>query len=166
MIWKSTQAFYDEVARVPLIVSWPVVIRSGKTDVAVSLTDLPPTLLELAGQTVPSKMEGVSAAPVLRGGSSAKDQYVYRCAERVGQNRTRTRAVAADTPAELMIRGGDWKYAVYSDGEEFLYNLRKDKRETKNLASERSARAMRNSMRSQLTKWLTDTGFRGRRPQV
>lgn len=51
MAWKSTQAFYDEIARVPLIISWPGMIRPGKTDAAASLVDLPATLLELTGHS-------------------------------------------------------------------------------------------------------------------
>ena len=154
MIWKSTQAFYDEVARVPLMIRWPGTIRPSKTDAAASLVDLPGTLLELTGQTMPAKMQGVSLAPVLRGASGARNEYVYRCSERVAQNPARTRTIAPDTPAELMIRGADWKYALYSDGEEFLYNLRKDPRETRNVADDASARATEQEMRSQLAAWL------------
>jgi arylsulfatase A-like enzyme len=160
MIWKSTQAFYDEVARVPLMIRWPGTIRPGKTDAAASLVDLPATLLELTGQTVPSKMEGVSLASVLRGGSSAKTRYVYRCSERVGQRPDHIRNIAPDTPAQLMVRGAGWKYSLYSDGEEFLYNLRKDPRETRNVAADSGARALRQEMRAQLATWLQGTPIR------
>jgi arylsulfatase A-like enzyme len=144
------------------MIRWPGAIRPGKTDAAASLVDLPATLLELTGQAVPTRMEGVSFAPVLRGGSSAKNRYVYRYSERIGQNPARTRSVAPDTPAQLMIRGAGWKYAVYSDGEEFLYNLRRDPRETKNVASESSTRSVRQEMRAQLTAWLQGTPVRTR----
>ena len=60
MIWKSTQAFYDEVARVPLMIRWPGGCRPSKADAAASLVDLPGTLLELTGQTMPAKMQGGS----------------------------------------------------------------------------------------------------------
>jgi arylsulfatase A-like enzyme len=160
MIWKSTQAFYDEVARVPLMIRWPGAIRPGNTDAAASLVDLPATLLELTGQKVPAKMEGISLASVLRGASSARNQYVYRCSERVGQNAARTRRIAPDTPAQLMIRGAGWKYAVYSDGEEFLYDLRKNPRETRNRAADASARTVKQEMRSQLATSLRGTPIR------
>lgn len=163
MAWKNTQAFYEEVARVPLIISWPDAIRPGKTDAAVSLVDLPPTLLDLTGQSIPRAIEGVSAAPILKGGSSAKDQYVYRCSERVRQNAARVRKIAPDTPSEFMIRGGGWKYIVYSDGEDFMYNLRKDPRETRNVVADKGARTTREEMRSRLSRWLADTNFAGRR---
>ena len=166
MAWKSTQAFYDEVARVPLMIRWPDGIRPGRTDAAASLVDLPATLLELTGQPAPSGMEGVSLAPILRGASSARESYEYRCSERVRQNPARTRTVAPDTPAELMIRGAGWKYAVYSDGEEFLYDLRKDPRETRNVAADRGRRSVKEEMRTKLSRWLRDTNFRGRGPRL
>jgi arylsulfatase A-like enzyme len=162
MIWKSTQAFYDDVARVPLIIRWPGAIRAGRTDAAASLVDLPATLLELTGQAVPPKMEGVSLAAILRGASSARNRYVYRCSERVRQNAARTRAIPPGTPAELMVRGAGWKYAVYSDGEEFLYDLRKDPRETRNRATDSSARTVKHEMRAQLATWLRGSPIRTR----
>ncbi|MBI3680302.1 MAG: sulfatase-like hydrolase/transferase [Acidobacteria bacterium] len=153
MAWKSTSAFYDEIARVPLLVSWPGQIRPGRSEAAASLVDLAPTLLELAGQRVPGAMQGKSLAAVLRGGSSAGDGYLYRFSERVRPNSDRTRQVTAQTPADLMIRGGGWKYIRYWDGEEFLYDLRRDPHETRNLAGERSARAVRLQMQHQLQRW-------------
>jgi arylsulfatase A-like enzyme len=166
MAWKSTQAFYDEVARVPLIVSWPGKIRPGRTDAAASLVDLPATLLELAGLPVPAHMEGASLAGVLRGGSSAKDRYLYRYSERVRPNPAHTRIIAPGTPGEFMIRGAGWKYAVYSDGEEFLYDLRKDPRETRNRIGEANSRATKMEMRSRLSAWLRDTNYRGQKLSI
>jgi arylsulfatase A-like enzyme len=137
MAWKSTSAFYDEVARIPLIVSWPGRIQPGKTEAAASLVDLAPTILELAGQPALRGIEGRSLAPLLLGRSSAAG-YVHGICERVRANPKRTRTLAPRNPAELMIRGEGWKYAVYSNGDEYLYDLRKDEGETRNLAAERS----------------------------
>lgn len=69
---------------------------------------------------------------------------------------------SGETAAEFMIRGAGWKYAVYTDGEDFLYDLRKDPRETRNLATDASTRATRQEMRSQLAHWLRDTHYRGK----
>jgi arylsulfatase A-like enzyme len=146
MAWKSTQAFYDEIARVPLVVAWPGRIRPGKSDVAASLVDLAPTLLELTNQKVPSQMQGVSLASVLKGGTTARNRYVYRRTERVRPNAGRTREIDATTPADVMIRGGGWKYVRYVDGEEFLYDLKRDARETRNVVEERANQAIRKEL--------------------
>ena len=62
--------------------------------------------------------------------------------------------MAENAKAERMIRGGGWKYALYDDGEEFLYDLAKDPGETRNLAQERSAKARKTDLREQLQAWL------------
>ena len=54
--------------RVPLIFSWPGNVQSGlRSDALVELTDLAPTLLELAGQEAPERIQGQSLLPVLAG---------------------------------------------------------------------------------------------------
>jgi len=156
MAWKSTQAFYDEIARIPMIISWPGRIAPGNTDAAASLVDLAPTILELTGHSVPSSMQGASLASTLRGKSSAS-RFVYGFSERVHANAQRTRAVARDTKAERMIRGGGWKYVRYSDGSEFLYDLDKDPGETRNLAEERSQQARKRELEGQMRAWLDRT---------
>ena len=71
--------FYEGLVRVPLIWSWPGQIAAGRqySDL-VELTDIAPTLLELAGERVPDDMQGKSLLPMLTG--EAED----RAASRVG----------------------------------------------------------------------------------
>ena len=60
--------FYEGLVRVPLIFSWPGHFESGvKSDELVELLDIAPTLLELAGLTVPDRMQGKSLLPILQG---------------------------------------------------------------------------------------------------
>ena len=73
--------FYDGLVRVPLIMSWPGTISSGKTESnLVELSDIAPTLMDIAGQEIPSKMQGRSLWPSLSSSSkeTAHRQYV-RC---------------------------------------------------------------------------------------
>jgi arylsulfatase A-like enzyme len=59
--------FYEGLVRVPLIVSWPGQFLQGVRRAAlVELLDIAPTLLELAGLPVPSKMQGRSLSRLLR----------------------------------------------------------------------------------------------------
>jgi arylsulfatase A-like enzyme len=156
MAWKSTQAFYDEIARIPMIVSWPGHIQPGTTDAAASLVDIAPTILELTGHSVPAGMQGSSLAPLLWGRGSAS-KFVYGFSERVRANARRTRTVARDTKAERMIRGDGWKYVHYSDGGEYLYDLTKDPGETRNLAEERSQQTRKRDLAQQMQAWLDRT---------
>jgi arylsulfatase A-like enzyme len=160
MAWKSTTAFYDEIVRVPLIFSWPGHIQPGKSDAAASLVDLAPTILDLTGHPIPSTMQGSSLAPLLLGRSSAA-RHVYGFSERVQANPQHTRQLGADSKSELMIRGDGWKYAVYSDGEEFLYNLTRDPGETRNLAGERNLQNRKRDLRREIDAWLERTEYPG-----
>jgi arylsulfatase A-like enzyme len=162
MAWKSTTAFYDEVARIPLIVSWPGRIRPGKTEAAASLVDLAPTVLELTGRAIPGTMQGSSLASVLLG-KSAATRHVYRFSERNEANAKRTRSFGSETKSEFMVRGGGWKYAVYSNGDEFLYDLRQDPGETRNLAGESKWRARKEDLRREIRAWLDRTEYQGKR---
>ncbi len=60
--------FYEGLVRVPLIWVWPGKIAAGRqySDL-VELTDIAPTLLELAGERVPDAMQGKSLMPMLTG---------------------------------------------------------------------------------------------------
>ena len=59
--------FYEGLVRVPLIVSWPAggVAKGQKRNALVELTDIAPTLLEAADDTVPERMVGSSLLRLL-----------------------------------------------------------------------------------------------------
>lgn len=57
---------YDCGVRVPLVVRWPAGLATGRrVETFASLTDIAPTLLELAGVGVPSSMTGRSLLPLM-----------------------------------------------------------------------------------------------------
>ncbi len=60
------RSLYNQVVRVPLIVRAPGV-KARVVDAPVSIVDVMPTLLDLAGVTGPAGMNGVSLAPVIHG---------------------------------------------------------------------------------------------------
>ncbi len=58
----------SSVSRIPLIVVWPGRIAGGQRfDQPVSMIDLLPTILDLAGLPMPEVMQGQSLAPLLLG---------------------------------------------------------------------------------------------------
>ena len=67
---------YDEGIHVPLLVSWPGVIKAGaRTNAMVSWVDILPTLIEAAGGKAPQDLDGRSFLPVLRGqAQTARDR--------------------------------------------------------------------------------------------
>lgn len=65
---KHRDTLFEEVVRIPLIVSWPAGVPSGRSvDGLASITDVAPTLLELCGLPRPAGMWGRSLAPALHG---------------------------------------------------------------------------------------------------
>lgn len=74
---------YDTGTRVPLAMRWPAKIEPERnTQAFVSLTDLAPTFLELAGVEIPAVMTGKSLMPLLAGESPGPREHVLVGKER------------------------------------------------------------------------------------
>jgi len=93
MIWKSNGSFYDEIMRVPLLMRCPRLFRPQRSDLAVDLTDLMPTLLSVASEPIPADAQGQNLVPFLAGRRDPSQARPYSFCERVTANRENTRAV-------------------------------------------------------------------------
>jgi len=114
----------------PCIVHWPERIRSGAKlrHTPAHIIDFVPTVLELAGEKPPENWQGQSR-PALPGKSLVP---LFK----------RDTAIARDTlywhhEGNLALRVGEWKLVSESEnnGEWELYNLKRDRIESKNLAA-------------------------------
>ncbi len=118
--------FFEWAARVPLIVSAPDRFAPRRVAQNVSLLDLYPTLVDLAGGDGPAPAEalpGRSLLPLLQGDSADWPDAVY--GEYLGE--------AAAGPL-VMIRRGRYKYIVGEDSPAQLFDLAADPDERDNLA--------------------------------
>ena len=69
---------YDAGIRVPLIVSWPGVVKAKqRTAAIVSWVDFLPTLLEAGGGKAPANIDGRSFLPVLRGKKTTHRDHIF-----------------------------------------------------------------------------------------
>ena len=69
---------YDAGIRVPLIVSWPGVVKPGtRTAAMVSWVDLLPTFIDIAGGQAPANLDGRSFARVLRGEAAEHRDRIF-----------------------------------------------------------------------------------------
>lgn len=69
---------YDAGIRLPMIASWPGVIRPRtRTDAMIHFTDLLPTFLELAGARAPQNIDGISFARVLKSSGGRHRQEIF-----------------------------------------------------------------------------------------
>ncbi len=122
--------------RSPLIVSGPGIKGGGRTNHDFGyVTDIMPTMLELAGLQHPEQFEGRDVLP-MRGHSmigllNQSEEFVYGADEYIG----------GEMFGGRWLRKGDYKAVLvpkpYGDGEWQLYNVVKDPGETKNLANEK-----------------------------
>jgi arylsulfatase A-like enzyme len=66
--WYDKRWMYEESLRMPMLVRYPREIRPGSTsDDIVLNVDFGPTFLDYAGLPIPSRMQGRSFRPILRG---------------------------------------------------------------------------------------------------
>jgi arylsulfatase A-like enzyme len=66
--WFDKRWMMEEALRMPLLVRYPRLIKPGSASAAMVLNvDIAPTLLDLAGVTVPADMQGRSLRPLLAG---------------------------------------------------------------------------------------------------
>ncbi len=95
-------SFYEGGIRVPLLVRWPGVIRSGTTsDHLGYFGDVLPTLAELAGVTTGlPEHDGISIVPTLRGETQKQRTHDYLYWEDAGTHQ--------DVLCQA-VRQGDWK---------------------------------------------------------
>ena len=122
--------FYEEAARVPMLVKWPAGIPAGhKSDACLSTVDIMPTLLGLIGVDVPSEVEGMDLSHFAAGQAGPEPEFAFL------QN---TGACAAwdDGHEWRAIRTKQHTYAVYKvDGKELLFDNIADPCQMVNLAS-------------------------------
>jgi arylsulfatase A-like enzyme len=161
MVWKSTEAFYDEIVRVPLLIRYPRLFPAERCDLAVDFTDLMPTVLDLLGQPIPRQLQGQSLVPFLTGRKDTRQARPFSFCERVNANAQHDRRVLPGTPASFMVRGQGWKYIRYANNkpEEFLYNLADDPGETRNLIGDSQYDGQRKRLARELDAWLARTGW-------
>lgn len=128
-----TAKLYDELNRVLMLIHGASSgVRAGRFDgVNVSLIDVLPTLLELAGVDTPQTVEGVSLAPLVR---RDEDESTIRA-------RLRERVLFAHRRGVMnqdlwAAIEGYWKLILLPDGSSELFDHRDDPEETSNLRDE------------------------------
>jgi arylsulfatase A-like enzyme len=141
-------AMYEELVRVPLVISWPGRIRAARSDALVSLIDLLPTLCDLTRAPLPDGVDGLSLRPVLEQTMPGGREMVF--AEYYGKQAWRV-------PIR-MVRTARWKYVRYLGYGEELYDLAADPGELRNLAREERGKSERARLARELDDWIRRTG--------
>ena len=109
---------WEKATRVPLVIAAPGITEPGTVvETPVSLLDLYPTLLELAGLPTANGLEGDSLVPLFS--DTERERTVSMTYQR----------------GNHAVRSKRWRYIRYADGTEELYDHASDRDELRNLAS-------------------------------
>ena len=129
--------FYEGLARVPLIISWPGSFLEGtRRQALVELLDIAPTLLVLAGLPIPERMQGISLRNLLvDAGAEDHHRDFVRCEYYRAINPAMTEHYSGTFAT--MIRDERYKLVVYhGHGLGELFDLETDPDEFNNLWDE------------------------------
>ncbi len=129
---------WDDTTRVPYIVHVPGLTEPGsRSDAGVTLLDLFPTLVELAGiQAPPQSFDGRSLRPLLENPDASWDRP----------------ALTTFGQENYSLRTPDWRYIRWSNGEEEFYDHTNDPHEWHNVADE----ARNESVKAELARWFPE----------
>jgi len=134
---------WEESTRVPLVVSAPGITRPGtECDKPISLIDMYPTLIDLCGlssnpnaKTNNAALDGCSIQPFLKNpekgtwdGPEVALSVIYDYNAETGEK--------TSTGQNFTVRSRHWRYTLCLNGEEELYDHRKDPNEWTNLAKD------------------------------
>lgn len=140
---------YEGGIREPMMIKWPSVTKAGSICAEpVTSTDFYPTMLEMAGlQQLPQQhVDGISLAPLLRGGKSLGRKAIYWHYPHYGNQ--------GGFPGGA-VRMGDYKLIEnYTNDSIELYNLKKDIGEKNNLAEKLPKKT--EQLKAMLEKWRND----------
>lgn len=134
------RCFYEMSARVPLIVCMPDGRYAGrKVADPVSLIDVAPTLLDLVDLEADHafRFDGSSLVPALNGRMPSRPVF----------SELHTEGVFSTC---FMVRDGDMKYISVTNGDDQLFELNTDPRETKNLVADPAYQEIVNRLRGMI----------------
>ncbi|MFW5856114.1 MAG: sulfatase, partial [Bacillota bacterium] len=120
------RTMYEPSIHIPLIISGPDVNKGETVAEPVSLIDIYPTVMSMAGEEAEQDKDGESLLPLLNSENKVRRDWVF--AEYHG-DRCNT--------GTYMLRKGDWKYIKYIGFESQLFNLEQDPWEVEDLAQQK-----------------------------
>ena len=141
--WLGKEDIYEHGVRIPLIMAGPGIAKNERNDAYVYLYDIFPTLCDKVGIDVPSSVDGKSFAKLLDGehGNRFRDELYLIFDEFV-------RGVKDESYKLIEYRNGDKDEDKWT----FLYNIKNDPWETKNLANDEGYKDKVSEMREKILK--------------
>lgn len=116
-------SMYEGSVRVPLVFAGPGIRPGQRLPNLVSLIDLCPTLMEMAGLATRQGLAGESLLPLATGQTTVSRDWAYAC-------------LTGDTfnTSAYMLRKNRWKYVAYAGYPPQLFDVQNDPRELTDLS--------------------------------
>lgn len=156
--WAQKNMFYDECARIPLIISGKGTSKKSTSDYLVNNgIDLLPTICDYAGARLPAACKGQSLRKIVEGKNLGKRKYVA-CSTHFVQDRN-----PDGTPIDMkgrMIRTDQFKYYIFDEGKqpEMLIDMLNDPGEMVNLVGNKKYKNVLVEHRKLLKQYKKETG--------
>lgn len=135
--------FYEESARVPLVLRWPGQVKTGRSKAPVQMMDVYPTIVEaIGGELTPGRF-AKSLLPIATGQSERLRPIAI---SEIGDR----------SPLRIMARDDRFKYWADED-REYLFDLETDPLEQHDLTTDPAHRETLHAMREKLLTHLRST---------
>ena len=134
----SKNVLWERAAKTPLLIVDPRSKNVGVSTKIVSLLDVYPTLVDIANLPKKKDLEGNSLAALL---SNTNANWNYT-------------ALTSKAKDMHSLRNNDYRYTVYSDGFEELYNHKTDPNEFTNIAKNAKSKTVLEQFRKELKAQL------------
>lgn len=155
------RAFYEESARVPMILSVPWLAQSQqRVNGVFGHADLIATLLELADQPIPKSLPGRACADVLRGEAHLRDHAAFMEWNGIGDRNLGNAQInlIATLPWRCVVTGDRWKLNLCAGDQCELFDLNRDPFEQTNLFDDPIYRDRVREMAARIRLWQHETG--------
>jgi len=133
---------WERSSHIPLIFAGPNIKAGQRSNRVVSLIDLYPTLLDICGLPANARNQGRSIAPLLDKPDKA---WPYP-------------AITGWRQGSFAIQTEQYRYLLYQDGTEELYDHTKDLDEIKNLSNDPNYKAIKAQLNTELNATLKRAG--------
>lgn len=148
-VYKLT--FYEEAARVPLVIRWPGKVPAGAvSDACMSTPDIMPTVLGLCGRKIPAAVEGMDLSEIARGKAGPEPEFALL----QGMGHT---FLWKDGFEWRALRDKQYTYARYlKDGRELLFDNQNDPLQKRDLAADPAHAGKLSDLRRKMNRKLVD----------
>jgi arylsulfatase A-like enzyme len=159
-IW-SHSPYYEEITNVPLLIYMPGA-KPGAYKGITSAVDLMPTVCELTGTEIPSRVQGKSLLPAIKNLKTPGRPYTVsghpfiNIGDKVDSVDDNTRLTEKDSTATVTTE--DWTLLFNTEpGLSELFNIKDDPKQEKNLIKENPAKAK--ELHQLLVKYMKETNL-------